>query len=294
MKTSILKTLEKLKLTSLKTRKLFSKRTRDIDNLKVWRDDTSGVIFIDEFYTGDDTYVNGLYRDDKKSLLQIGKEDFEEKNDAKRRFENNLKFASGKKVADFGCGKGDFLRLISPHCESSVGVDLQQSYVDKLNSENIKCVNNLDFLEDDSLDVCFSFHVLEHLPEPLETLSKLKNKLVKGGKLVIEVPHANDFLLTTCSKNDFKEFTLWSQHLVLHTRESLFRFLEFVGFQQITILGIQRYPISNHLNWLAHGKPGGHKSVISLIDSKLLNEEYENALARINATDTLVAIATVP
>ena len=111
---------------------------------------------------------------------------------------------------------------------------------------------------------------------------------------MIEVPHANDFLLTTCSNKDFKKFTLWSQHLVLHTRESLYRFLESVGFQEINIMGVQRYPLSNHLNWLANGKPSGHKSLFSLIDSKLLNDEYENALAKINATDTLLAIATVP
>ena len=294
MRKSIFKTLEKLNLTSDKTRKLFSTRTRDIDNLKVWRDEISGVIFIDEFYTTDNTYINGLYRDDEKLNSQTGKEDFEEQNDAKRRFDTNLKFAAGKKVADFGCGKGDFLRLIAPYCDSLIGIELQQSYVDKLNSDNIKCVNNLEILDDKSIEVCFAFHVLEHLPEPLETLSRLKNKIVKGGKILIEVPHANEFLLTTASNKNFKQFTLWSQHLVLHTRESLYRFLESVGYKQITIMGVQRYPLSNHLNWLSHGKPGGHKSVLSLIDSKLLNDEYENSLARINATDTLVAMATVP
>ena len=145
-----------------------------------------------------------------------------------------------------------------------------------------------------SVDVCFSFHVLEHLPDPIKTLSILKNKIVKGGKLVIEVPHANDFLLNNVSNKDFKQFTLWSQHLVLHTRESLLRFLQSAGFVKINIIGVQRYPLSNHLNWLANGNPGGHKSSLSLIDSKLLNVEYEKSLSRINATDTLLAIASVP
>ena len=60
MKSSILKTLENLKLTSNKTRKLFSSRTRDVDNLKVWKDEVSGSILIDEYYTSDDSYINGL------------------------------------------------------------------------------------------------------------------------------------------------------------------------------------------------------------------------------------------
>ena len=47
--------------------------------------------------------------------------------------------------------------------------------------------------------------------------------------------------------------------MVLHTRETLRKTLEYVGLQDIQIEGVQRYPLSNHLNWLANGKPGGHK-----------------------------------
>ena len=187
MKTSILKTLENLKLTSDNTRKLFSTCTRDHNDLKVWKDELSGVIFIDEYYTGDDSYIKGLYRDDNSIISQTGKENFEEDKDAARRFETNFQFFSGKKVADFGCGKGKFLRLIDSHCESSIGIELQKNYVEKLNADNIKCIYDLDKVNDNSLDVCFSFHVLEHLPDPIKTLSTLKNKIVKGGKLIIEV-----------------------------------------------------------------------------------------------------------
>jgi hypothetical protein len=125
-------------------------------------------------------------------------------------------------------------------------------------------------------------------------LSELITKIVSGGQILIEVPHANDFLLSTVCCDDFKQFTLWSQHMVLHTRETLRKTLEYVGLQDIQIEGVQRYPLSNHLNWLANGKPGGHKSPISILDSDALSEMYQNSLARIDATDTLVAIAKVP
>ena len=69
---------------------------------------------------------------------------------------------------------------------------------------------------------------------------------------------------------------------------------EYVGLQDIQIEGVQRYPLSNHLNWLANGKPGGHKSQISMLDSDALYDMYQNSLARMDATDTLVAIAKVP
>ena len=70
MTTEIFNYLKKLGLTSLETKKLYSSKTRDVDNLKVWRDEKSGVIFIDEYFTGQDTYISGLYRDEKVVQLK--------------------------------------------------------------------------------------------------------------------------------------------------------------------------------------------------------------------------------
>ena len=96
---------------------------------------------------------------------------------------SNLKFVAGKRVADFGCGKGDFLRLVKPYCDLAVGVELQTNYVAELNASGIKCVSDLSDIEDGSLDVIVSFHVLEHLPDPISTLTQLKRKGVSGGHI---------------------------------------------------------------------------------------------------------------
>jgi len=291
MKTSIFQTLEMLQLTSTETRSVFNRRTRDVDGLIVWKDDVSGVIYIDDFYTGNETYIDGSYREEKHS--STGTLDYESFIDAQRRFDRNLQYVAGKRVVDFGCGAGDFLRLAQSHCANVCGIELQKNYADALNSDGISCVSDIDDIEDNSIDVCLSFHVIEHLPNPLDILSSLKRKLVKGGTLVVEVPHANDFLLANAANEDFKQFTLWSQHLVLHTRDSLQRMLSNVGFNEVLIEGVQRYPLSNHLNWLINGKAGGHKSALSSIDTLSLREAYSNSLSKINATDTLVAIAKV-
>jgi 2-polyprenyl-3-methyl-5-hydroxy-6-metoxy-1,4-benzoquinol methylase len=294
MTKSIFETLKRLHLTSSETRVIFNRGTRDVPELNVWRDTNSGVIYIDDFYTGTETYVNGSYRDGKSVNLKIGHADFERVSDAERRFNSTLKFIAGKNVADFGCGSGNFLKRISPYCPSVLGIELQNNYVEALNADGIKCVTSLEEIEDASLDVIVSFHVLEHLPNPLETLQSLKAKVVSGGMMVIEVPHAKDFLISALSCNEFKQFTLWSQHLILHTRESLRRTLDYVGLADIQIVGVQRYSLSNHLTWLSKGKAGGHKSPLSILESDALAEAYCNSLARIDATDTLMAIAKVP
>lgn len=293
MSTSIFKSLKELGLTSEQSRVQFNNRTRDVNDLKVWRDTISGVIYIDDFYTGDNTYVNGTYRNDISIEKNNKKINYEKNLDAQRRFRSNLKFVEGKKILDFGCGSGEFLKLIQPYCDHVIGIELQQNYVEDLNSYGITCFNNLENVKDNTLDVIVSFHVIEHLPNPLETLLELKRKIVNDGKILVEVPHANDFLLSTAACENFKQFTLWSQHLILHTRESLYKMLKFVGLKNIQIEGVQRYPLSNHLNWILKGKPGGHKSSLSTFESEELFNAYKNSLARINATDTLVAIASV-
>ena len=65
------------------------------------------------------------------------------------------------------------------------------------------------------------FHVLEHIPYQIDTLKILKSKLKKGGKIIIEVPHAEDFLILQEELKEFKNFTFWSEHLILHTYKSL-------------------------------------------------------------------------
>lgn len=291
MTTSIFDTLERLQLTSKDTRYLYNTGTRDINELPVWRDKFSGVIYIDEFYTGDDTYIDGTYRDDQDFICKTGTPDYERHIDALQRFNRNLQFVSGKRVADFGCGAGDFLRLVQSHAENVCGIELQKCYIEALRDNGIDCVNSLDAIDNKSIDTFVSFHAIEHLPNPLEILTSIKQKLDKNGTLILEVPNANDFLLIHAKNEYFKNFTLWSQHLVLHTRESLRRMLQYVGFENILIKGIQRYPLSNHMHWLVNGTPGGHKSVLSLLDTPSLCEAYSESLANIDATDTLVAIA---
>ena len=86
---------------------------------------------------------------------------------------------------------------------------------------------------------------------------------------------------------------MWSQHLILHSKNSLNKFLEYVGFQNILIKGIQRYPLSNHLHWILNKKPGGHQSHLAFIDTDDLTKAYEQTLANLDSTDTLLAIAEI-
>ena len=287
--------LQRLGVVNQKRTSVFAHHTRDRSDVKVYRDDLSGVIFIERFYVGDMEYQAGAYRkqQDAGPAPELTVTDLEDHLDTERRYEKYKQFFVGKNVCDFGCGAGTFLRKIRNLTSNAVGIELQTDYVDSLRADGIGCYSHLNNVPSE-IDAVFMFHSFEHLPHPAAVLRQIQAKLEKtGGRVIIEVPHARDFLIEGLGLNEFIKFTLWSQHLILHTRQSLTAFLTDAGFKSIKIEGVQRYDLSNHLHWLRSGGPGGHKADLSIMDTPALRNSYADSLARLDMNDTLVAVASV-
>src|SRR5207253_670444 len=127
-----------------------------------------------------------------------------------------------------------------------------------------------------------------HLKDPRRTVQELGERLTVGGRLLIEVPNADDALLRLYGSDAFKAFSYWSCHLFLFTGSTLSTLLRQAGAAHIHVDHVQRYPLSNHLHWLARAQPDGH-STWSFLDSPGLTQEYGARLAALGMTDTLLA-----
>jgi cyclopropane fatty-acyl-phospholipid synthase-like methyltransferase len=279
--------LESIGMTTNRTSELFANSTRDMNNLKVYKDSVSDVIYIDNFFIGDDIYSDGAYREKQATSPGASLED---RADCKRRINDFSKYYHNKVICDFGCGEGTFLSESLEHTQKSFGVELQENYVKELNRKDINCFKSISDIPE-NLDSCFLFHVLEHLENPISHLETIRSKLADKGQVVIEVPHARDFLIKKLKIDEFIKFTLWSQHLILHTRESLTAVLKEAGFKNIEIHGVQRFSIANHMQWMKDKTPGGHRGELQSIETPELRSAYQESLNKIDATDTLIAIA---
>jgi 2-polyprenyl-3-methyl-5-hydroxy-6-metoxy-1,4-benzoquinol methylase len=204
-----------------------------------------------------------------------------------RQFETQI---GDRRWLDFGTGVGGVLELLAGAARECWGVEKQPGPRESLVALGLRVVASLDEVPDDHFDVITLFHVLEHLDDPVDTLRVIHRKLRRGGTLLVEVPHARDFLISSLALDAFMRFTFWSEHLILHTRQSLETFLKSAGFDRVEIEGLQRYPLANHLRWLRDGVPGGHRDWAHLRREDL-DAAYASLLASLDRTDTLVAHA---
>ncbi len=103
-------------------------------------------------------------------------------------------------VLDFGCGRGEFLDLLTEHGIRCVGVDTDAGMVTRCREKGHATVvlddglHYLETLEDGALGAIFCAQVIEHLPyrELLRFLVLARLKLSVGGILIAETvnPHS--------------------------------------------------------------------------------------------------------
>jgi 2-polyprenyl-3-methyl-5-hydroxy-6-metoxy-1,4-benzoquinol methylase len=268
----------------------YAPRVRDRDDVQAFRCAHSGVIFLDrtdhidiDYYAGK-VFADGAFKVGERRIPYI------ELDNAERQVRRFGHLIEGKDWLDFGCGQALLLRKLGPQAAQALGVEPGRWYADAARAEGLNIVSSLDEIGGRLFDVITLFHVFEHLAEPVELARCLRSFLKPGGVLLVEVPHARDFLLETLNSAEFRSFTLWSEHLVLHTRQSLRALLNAAGFEHVDVEGLQRYPLSNHLYWLRHGQPGGHEKWADLNNADLMSA-YEATLDLIDQTDTIVGLA---
>ncbi|RXJ89461.1 methyltransferase [Arcobacter sp. CECT 8983] len=259
-------------------------KVRDNQDLKIVECDNCGLVYLDSFdHINNDFYEeSGIH--DKVDFFKWQRTTAI---DDERRFNFLKKELSNKTLMDFGSGNGGFVNLAKNIAHYVCAVELEKAVIPYYHDREIDLYKSIKDTKRE-FDIITSFHVLEHLKNPHEILIDMKKHLKENGKIIIEVPNANDALLTIYKNLPFSEFTYWSCHLFLYTEHTLKILAKQCGLNVDFIKYIQRYPLSNHLYWLSNGKPGGDKEWGSFIDSTELTNAYEAQLSSIGATDTII------
>lgn len=274
---------------------LFHKGIRDCNSIDVLKCPSCGLLQLSEFVTSDGYYQDGSMHNDQyhASTDQVEKETWElwvkeTEFDDKRRYEQLKDKCNGKRVLDFGCGNGGFLKRIQDRAIEAIGVELDDDARGHLSRDGLVIKKSITDFEG-KFDVITLFQVVEHLIDPDCELGKIRDQLKQGGVVVVETPNAEEALITKYHNREFMDFTFWTDHVMLYNSDNLNRLMEKNGFKVVDSSQVQRYPLSNHLYWLSQGKPGGHVKW-ECFNNKDLNKLYEQSLKNEKICDTLFSI----
>ena len=253
-----------------------------------------GLVFLDNFDHIDENFYQESKMHNEEFQSNSIKEWLEETEiDDIRRIEQHKSKFKNKKILDFGCGAGGFLKRAKSLANKVKGIEL-----DKKVKKYWEGTIEIDFtLEEtinskDLFDIITLFHVLEHIKDPITLLKNISKSIDRKGEIIIEVPSSEDALLTLYDCEPFQKFSYWSNHLFLYNNDTLRDLIEKSGLKVKSIQNYQRYSLSNHLYWLSKGKPNGHNKW-SFLNSSALDVAYSKSLEKIQKTDTLIAYACI-
>jgi 2-polyprenyl-3-methyl-5-hydroxy-6-metoxy-1,4-benzoquinol methylase len=142
----------------------------------------------------------------------------------------------GGRLLDVGCGSGDWLMFMRGLGWQVSGNDFDANAVKTAQGRglDVECAS----LEQQkhpggAFDAVTLSHVIEHVPDPVQTLAECRRILKPGGKLVLFTPNASS-LSHRVFKNDWRGLEP-PRHLHVFSTESMRPLLERAGFQNISI-----------------------------------------------------------
>jgi SAM-dependent methyltransferase len=198
-------------------------------------------------------------------------------------------YTKDTRLLEIGCASGFFLSEVKKYVKTATGVELTKEYVNYATGRGLDVRESLDEIPDDSCDLIFMFHVLEHIDDPIKYLKEVKRKLSSNGKMIIEVPNVEDILVSTYKIKPHLDFYWEIAHNYYFSKTTLGRVLEKAGYHY-QIFPLQRYDLSNHMYWMITGKPGGQGHFNAVFSPSLLDEYEKNLKVRF-LCDTIYAIA---
>lgn len=146
---------------------------------------------------------------------------------------------NGKVFLDFGCGDGTFIKFAAEANKIATFYGYEINSTDSISKYNgNRCIiirGSIKFLLDNlpECSIISLHHVIEHLPDPKETIKLLCSKLASGGVITGQTP--------ACDSMEMRIFkTRWSgfhapRHTVVFSRNALKQVFDHSIFSNVSI-----------------------------------------------------------
>ena len=163
----------------------------------------------------------------------------------KSQYKHFIEFASleGKKIIEVGCGRGEFLGMLSDFPVEGYGTEHKKDLVEIAKKAGLRVDEDFPESEDHifkngPFDAFMSFNFLEHQPHPRTYLKAIYNNLGDEGYGLITVP-SFEYIM---EQNSFYEII--PDHIAYYSFESLTHLLNICGFEVLEKETVNRDTIS--------------------------------------------------
>ena len=148
---------------------------------------------------------------------------------------------SSRKLLEMGCGLGHLLGLLQDdfHC---VGIDLIDYSIEqtKLNAPKAEAfqmsADDLSAFESESFSVVVALHLVEHLPDPANTIQQVNRILKPDGLWLFATPHP-DYSLRRFKDRDNDAIGKDKTHINVHPPQQWRAWCEASGFKMLKHFG---------------------------------------------------------
>ncbi len=277
---------------------LFHDKVFGLDESKVFKCENCGVIFLFPYLTNSEIaelYQNynevcisrGVFKSmpSPDEVFRLGLTEAELRC---KRFQDRIK---NKYVLELGASAGSFLYYSEKIAKQTYAVEPcknNREYIkEKITTYSYEDMNYL-MKRNRKFDVIFLFHVFEHMTSPIGFLKKIKLLLKEDGCLIIEVPNADDALISLYDIEEFKDFYFQIQHPLYYNEHALRYIFEASNYNMDKVIYHQRYGIDNHLNWLKNKTKGGNLVFEEFFAD--FDNDYRDYLIRNKKSDTISVI----
>jgi 2-polyprenyl-3-methyl-5-hydroxy-6-metoxy-1,4-benzoquinol methylase len=149
--------------------------------------------------------------------------------------------APQRKLLELGCGLGHLLGLLEDdfHC---VGIDLIDYSIEqtKINAPKAEAyqmsADDLSVFESESFSVVVALHLVEHLPDPANTIRQVSRILVPGGLWLFATPHP-DYSLRRYKDRENDAIGKDKTHINVHPPEQWREWCEQAGLKMVKHFG---------------------------------------------------------
>jgi len=183
--------------------------------------------FQDELYNFQQDYLRGSYKEIKSrqnTYIPFIKS-----------IPSNIR--NGNYFIDVGCGRGEFLEILKKvKINKIIGIDTNKKSIIKLQNKgfNVKKIDAIKYLylTKDKFCGISAFHIIEHLTfqQLFDFLILARDKLVKGGVLILETPNIENIIVSSLTFNYDHTHKLKVPKIIIQM------LLEFIGFTKIQFL----------------------------------------------------------